>query len=404
MSSVAAYDDAALLAARPTAELGRGRSAAIGLAVVGIAGLALGSVTDRQIFAEAYLTGFTFWSGITIGSLAILMVQFLSGGLWGLLARRVLEASARTWPLLVLFFIPIALHLGALFPWSRPEAASDPIIRLQVLYLNKTFFFIRAALYFVIWGGLTYFLTRWSKEQDGEPTRLPGPKDGRMRMLSGPGLVLYMLTITFSSVDWVMSGNPHFSSTIFGILVLGQQGLSTMAFTILILALIVRAKPVSVVARAETFSDLGNLMLTFVMLWAYFNVSQLIIIYQGNLPEEIPWYLNRMYGTWAPIAVLVLLGHFVLPFSLLLWRNLKRTPSKVMWLALFILVMRVIDTIWTIAPMYRPNGPTVHWLDFAAVFGMGGIWLTYFFYNLAGRSLLPARDPFFEKAMAHVDH
>ncbi len=330
------------------------------------------------------------------------MVQFLSGGLWGLLARRVLEASARTWPLLVLLFLPIAMHLDVLYPWSRPGAASDPVIQLQVAYLNRTFFFIRAALYFVIWGGLTYFLTRWSHEQDGEPTRLPGPKDGRMRMLSGPGLVLYMITVTFMAVDWIMSGNPHFTSTIFGILTLGQQGLSTMAFTILILALIVRSKPVSEVARAETFSDLGNLMLTFVMLWAYFNVSQLIIIYQGNLPGGVYKYVNRMYGAWMPIAILVLLGHFVVPFCLLLWRDLKRTPGRIVWLALFILVMRVIDTVWTVAPMYRPDGPTVTWLDFALVFGMGGIWLTYFFYILAGRSLVPAHDPYFREALAHV--
>jgi len=403
MTSVT-FDDAALLAARPTAELGRGRTVAVGLAVAGIAGCAFGAMTNHPIFAQAYLIAFVFWTGITVGSLAILMVQFLSGGLWGLLARRVLEASARTWPLLVLLFLPIAFHLDVLYPWARPDAALDPLLVSKAAYLNRTFFFIRAAVYFAVWGGLTFFLTGWSTEQDGEPTRLPGPKDGRMRVLSGPGLVLYMITVTFSAVDWVMSGNPHFSSTIFGILTLGQQGLSTMAFTVLIVSLLVRARPLSEVARAETFSDLGNLMLAFVMLWAYFNVSQLIIIYQGNLPEEIPWYLNRMYGAWAPIAVLVLVGHFVVPFSLLLWRNLKRTPSKVMWLALFILVMRVIDTVWTIAPMHRPDGPTVTWLDFAAVFGIGGVWLMFFFYNLGGRSLVPAHDPYFREALAHVDH
>jgi hypothetical protein len=402
--SSAPFDDAALLAARPSAELGRGRAVAIGLGVAGIAGCAIGWSSNHQVFAQAYLIAFVFWTGITVGSLAILMVQYLSGGLWGLLARRVLEASARTWPLLILLFLPIAFHLEVLYPWARPEAALDPVLVSKAAYLNRDFFLARAALYFAIWGGLTTILTRWSVEQDAEPTRLPGPKDGRMRMLSGPGLVLYMITVTFSAVDWVMSGNPHFSSTIFGILTLGQQGLSTMAFTILILAVVVRAKPVSEVARAETFLDLGKLMLAFVMLWGYFNVSQLIIIYQGNLPDEIPWYLNRMYGAWAPIAVLVLLGHFVVPFLLLLSNKLKRTPSRVMWLALFILVMRVIDTVWTIAPMHRPDGPTVHWLDFAAVFALGGVWLTFFFYNLGGRSLVPAHDPYFKEALAHVDH
>lgn len=397
-------DDAALLAARPRAELARGRNFAIGAAVVGIGLSAVGAATNRAIFPEAYLSAFVFWSSITIGSLAVLMVQYLSGGRWGLISRRVLEASARTLPLLVLLFLPIAFHPEALYPWTRPEAASDPVFQLQTLYLNRPFFYIREVIYFGIWGALTYLLTGWSYAQDREPTRLPGPKDGRMRMLSGPGLVLYMLTITFCSVDWIMATNSHFSSTIFGILLLGQQGLSTFAFTILILSMLVKAKPIATVFQQEIFNDLGNLTLCFTMLWAYFQVSQLIIIYQGNLPEEIPWYLNRMYGTWTWVAVVVLLGIFVIPFSSLLWKRLKREPAKFAKLAIFILIMRVVDTVWTIAPAIRPNGPTLHWLDFATVVGVGGLWLLFFFYNLGGQALLPAHDPYFEKAMAPSGH
>jgi hypothetical protein len=215
-----------------------------------------------------------------------------------------------------------------------------------------------------------------------------------------------MLTVTFMSVDWVMSLEPHFTSTIFGIIFVGGQGLTTLAFAILILTMLSRYRPVSDIATADLFHDLGKLMLAFVMLWAYFNVSQLIIIYQGNLPEEIPWYLVRTNGTWLPIAALVLVGHFVLPFVLLLSRDLKRRSGMVSKLAFFILVMRVVDLIWTIGPIggLRPEGVSLHWLDFAMVLAMGGVWLTMFFVNLGGRALVPAHDPYFKEAMAHGGH
>jgi hypothetical protein len=228
--------------------------------------------------------------------------------------------------------------------------------------------------------------------------------DGRFRVLSGPGLVLYMLTLTFMSVDWIMSLAPRFYSTIFGILMVGGQGLSTIAFTIVILRTIARFRPMSELVEPNHFHDLGKLMLAFTMLWAYFNVSQLIIIYSGNLPEEIPWYLERLHGTWAPIAVAVLIGHFALPFGLLLSRNLKRRPNLLSKLAIFVLVMRVVDLIWTIGPVFRKETSTLHWLDFAVVLGLGGIWLFFFFRNLAARALVPAHDPYFQEAMAASGH
>lgn len=396
-------DPEALLATRPTAELTRWRNLSLGIGVVGVGLTAVGAATNKAIFTEAYLTAYIFWWGIMLGSLALLMVQHLSGGAWGLLARRVFEASARTLPFIILLFLPIAFNLGAVFPWARPEGAAVVDPQTHARYLNPTFFYIRAVLYFVIWGALIYFLTTWSSEQDAEPTRLPGPKDGRLRVLSGPGLVIYMLTLTFSSVDWVMSLDPSFSSTIFGILNLGQQGLASIAFTVVILSMLSKTKPVSELAQPRIFNDLGNLILCFTMLWAYFQVSQLIIIYQGNLPEEITWYLNRMYGPWTWVAIVVLLGVFVIPFCSLLSRELKRRPSSVAKLAVFILVMRVIDEIWTVAPMFR-QGPTLHWIDFAAVIGLGGFWLAFFFYNLGARALVPAHDPYFKKAMAHGGH
>jgi hypothetical protein len=336
--------------------------------------------------------------------MAVLMVQYLSGGAWGLVGRRIFEAGTRTLPLMAVLFIPIALKMTTLYSWARPEALHDEGIQTKALYLNPKFFVLRAVLYFVIWGIFIFLLNKWSREQDTQPTQLPGPLDRRSRVLSGPGLVVYVLTITFMSVDWVMSLDPHWSSTIFGVLTLGGQGLSTLAFTLIVLSAFVKHRPLAGVVSTENIHDLAKLMFAFVLLWAYFSVSQLIIIWSGNLPEEIPFYLERLNGPWAPISILVLIGQFVLPFLLLLSRGLKQDPMKVRWIALLIIVMRIVDITWTIAPVFRHEGSTLSWLDFAVTAAMGGLWLTYFWRNLAGRAMLPAHDPYFKEAMAHGGH
>jgi len=396
-------DEAALMT-RPSAELGRLTSRAMGIAVVGLIAAAGGYFAAGDAFWQSYLIGYIFWIGITLGSLGILMIQHLTGGAWTMPSRRVFEASTRTLPLMALLFIPIYLKLDVLYKWARPEAADDPLIHSKAAYLNAPGFLMRAALFFVIWAGLTYVLNKWSREQDEHPTELPGPKDRRSRLVSGPGLVLFVATITFMSVDWVMSLDPHWYSTIFGVLTLGGQGLATMAFTIIVLSILVRFKPMSQVATANTFHDHGKLMFAFVMLWAYFSVSQLLIIWSANLPEEIPFYLARLHGPWYPISVALLLGQFALPFLLLLSSSFKRNPNIVRWIALFILIMRVVDIAWTIGPVFRHDGSSLSWVDFAVTLGIGGVWLVYFFWNLGGRPLVPARDPYFKSLVAHGGH
>jgi hypothetical protein len=393
----------AVLAVRPAAEIRRFGSRALAVGAVGLAISAAGLVGTPQVFWQSYLIAYVFWMGITLGSLAVLMIQYLSGGAWGLVARRVLEASTRNLPLMMLLFVPIAVRLPDLYAWARPEAVSDPLIQTKAAYLTPSFFYLRAVLFFVVWGGLVFLLNKWSQQQDDRAPLLPGPQDRRFRVLSGPGLVLYVITVTFMSIDWVMSLDPHWYSTIFGILTIGGQGLSTMAFTIVVLAALVKFPPMSHVARAENFHDLSKLMFAFVLLWAYFSVSQLLIIWSANLPEEIPFYLERLHGPWAPISIGLLLLQFVLPFLLLLSRSLKRNPAAVKWVALIILFMRIVDITWTIGPVFR-GGSSLHWLDFTMVLGMGGLWLALFWRNLAGRPLVPARDPYFKEMMAHGGH
>ena len=399
---------------RPTAELGRLGTRAMGIAVVGVAASAIGYFTleHHDAFWQSYLIGYIFWIGITLGSLGILMVQHLSGGAWTMVSRRLLEASTRTLPLMALLFLPIWFNRATLYPWVSPDPngahyeAIQHAIHLKGAYLNEGFFGIRALIYFAIWAVLIFFLNKWSKEQDEQPAQLPGPLDRRSRMLSGPGLVLFVGTVTFMSIDWVMSLDPHWYSTIFGVLTLGGQGLSTMAFTILMMSLLVKFQPMSQVANADQFHDHGKLMFAFVMLWAYFSVSQLLIIWSANLPEEIPFYLARLNGPWYPVSVALLFGQFALPFLLLLSQSFKRNPDIVKWIALLILVMRIVDITWTIGPVesFHREGSSISWLDFAVAIGIGGLWLMLFFRNLSGRALLPARDPYFKEAIAHGRH
>ena len=395
-------DEAALMT-RPRAELSQLGTRAIGIAVVGVGASAAGYLAVGDAFWQSYLIGYIFWIGITLGSLAILMVQHLSGGAWTMISRRLFEAATRNLPLMAVLFLPIWFNLAKLYPWVSPSPDDEKmqeVLHLKGAYLNQGFFGVRALLYFVIWSGLAFFLNKWSREQDEQPAQLPGPLDRRSRMISGPGLVLYVASVTFMSVDWIMSLDPHWFSTIFGVLTLGGQGLSTMAFVILILAILVKFQPMSQVANAEKFHDHGKLMFAFVMLWAYFSVSQLLIIWSANLPEEIPFYLERLHGAWYPVSVAVLLFQFALPFLLLLSQRFKRNPDIVKWIALIILLMRVVDITWTIGPVFRHEGSAISWVDFAAVLGIGGLWLVFFFRNLSGRALLPARDPYFKEAVA----
>ena len=390
---------------RPAAELARLGRGAMVMGVVGLGLSLIGFTTvPRAAFMQSYLIAFIFWIGITLGSLAVLMVQHLSGGKWGLVSRRILEAGTRTLPIMAVLFVPIWLNLPLLYTWATPDAANDEIIRQKAAYLNQTFFSIRAVIFFVVWGGLIYLLNKWSREQDEKPAQPVGPSDRKFRVLSGPGLVLYVITVTFMSVDWVMSLDPHWYSTIFGILTIGGQGLSTMAFTIIVMASLVRFAPMSGIANAERFHDLGKLMFAFVMLWAYFSVSQLLIIWSANLPEEIPFYLERLHGPWYPVSVALLFGQFALPFLVLLSQNVKRNPRLVQKVAIFILLMRVVDITWTIGPVFRGEGSGLSWLDFTVAAAMGGLWLWFFFRTLAGRALVPVRDPYFKEAMAHGGH
>ncbi len=384
--------------------LDRLQRGALIIGVIGIAAGALGAMSNRDQFFQSWLIGFLFCLGLSLGSLGLLMLQHLSGGQWGMVGRRVFEAASRTLPLLVLFFLPILFALPTLFLWARPEAvAGDQILQAKAPYLNPTFFMARAAFYFAFWIGCTWLLTSWSAAQDRGEESTDAAGMVRFRTLSAPALLVLVLTITFATTDWVMSLDPHWYSTIFGLMFVSGFGLSAFALTIAVLATI---GPVGALAGRLTprhFHDLGKLLLAFTMLWAYLNFSQFLIIWSGNLPEEIPWYIERLRGGWGVIAIALVIGHFALPFMLLLSQDLKKGK----WLprvAIFILVMRLVDTIWLVAPTFEHHGFPIHWMDVVIPAGLVGVWLFLFTRHLRSRALMPLNDPYLKEAFAHDAH
>ena len=266
-------------------------------------------------------------------------------------------------------------------------------------YLNVPFFLGRAAFYFAVWLLLAHFLNRLSLETDAG---LDLRRARQMRSISGGGLLLMGLTITFMSVDWAMSLDPRWFSTIYGMLFMIGTALSALALCIVVITRIMGTGPLAVIANADTLHDLGKLMLAFIMVWAYFSYSQFLIIWSGNLPEEIPWYLRRYSGVWKLIGLFLVVFHFAVPFLVLLSRNLKRRAKTVGMVALWILAVRVVDLFWLVRPEFPATGFPLHWLDLTLPVGLGGVWLGMFARQLKTRPLLPVGEPEVQQWLAEA--
>jgi hypothetical protein len=378
---------------------------ALAVGIVGLLAGIAGAFLNVDKFFQSWLLGFLFCLGLTIGSLGLLMLQHMSGGQWGLVGRRVWEAATRTLWVVALMFVPLIFGLPKVFEWARPEAVqASHILQMKAPYLNPTFFIIRAVIYFAFWMACAWLLNAWSLRQDRGEVAIVPSDTVRFRKVSAPGLLFLVLTITFASVDWIMSLDPEWFSTIFGLLTTVSWGLSGIALAIAVLASLSPVQPLAPVLTARHFHDLGKLLLAFVMLWAYLAFSQFLIIWSGNLPEEIPWYLERLRGGWGYVSLLLLLGHFVLPFVLLLSRDLKRNRGTLAKVAVFLIVMRFVDTIWLVGPAFEHHGFPIHWMHIVLPLGMAGIWLFLFVRQLGSRALLPLNDPYFKEAFAHDAH
>jgi hypothetical protein len=306
-------------------------------------------------------------------------------------------------------FSPVLLGVGRLYPWSHADhVAADEILRHKAAYLNTPFFFARAVVYFAGWIGIAFLLNKWSRLQDTGDVAV----NTRLQRLSGAGLVFYALAVTFAGIDWIMSLNPHWYSTIFGFLMMGGQGLAALAFTIIVSTFLFKHEPMSGLLKPHHFHDLGKLMFAFVMLWAYFNFSQYLLTFAANLVEEVPYMIARTTNGWQYLAVFLVAFHFFVPWLLLLSRNLKRTPHRLVIIAGWILFMRFADLFMMVSPEFDAAGSNlhllagehashffVHWLDLAAPLAIGGLWLWMFLTELRQRPLLATGDPYLREAL-----
>ncbi len=372
-------------------ELAGLQSKALIVGAVGIAATAAGFAMDADQFYRSYLTGYLFWLALTLGCMGWTMIYHLTAGSWGVPARRIWESGGRTMPLMGILVIPVVMGMQTLFPWARPEAVDDALIQMKAAYLNPPFFVARVVLYIVLWSAVGFFLSRWSLQQDVEG---PQPAIRKLRFLSGGGLVLMAVTLTFFSVDFVMSLDPHWFSTVFGFLFAASDLLAAMAFTVLAIRFLEKTDSLKKLVNVSTYHDYGNLLLGFIMLWAYMHLSQFLIIWSGNTQEEAPWYLDRMGDGWLVISQALIIFHFALPLLFLLTRWTKRNPVRLSFVAVWILVMRFVDLYWLTQPsMAHGAGVHLHWMDLAVLIGLGGLWVGVFAMHLKDKPLLASNDP-----------
>ena len=382
---------------QPPASLARVQTAALVAAVVGIAACIVGLLLDPEQFYRSYLIGYVYWLAIGIACLGWTMVYHLTAGGWALVQRKTLEAGARTLPVLALLFVPFAFGMDSVWVWAGPEAVHDELIQAKRGFLNVPFFWVRMAIYFGIWCFLAFFLSWQSKRQDetGDPSATV-----RMRTISGPGVVIFVMVASFFSWDTLMSLNPHWFSSLYGFYFVSSTALTGMLFMAVMGWYLAQRDPLSRVFKPKHFHDYGKLMLTLVMFWAYMALSQFLITWSGNVPEFTQWYFARNTGGWKPYTIFLVVFHFFVPFLMLLSASLKRRPERLVRVAVYLLVMRWIDLYWQAAPNFHEH-ITIHWLDFATLIAVGGVWVFVFVWQLRQRSLIPINDPYLSEVLGH---
>lgn len=357
----------------------------------------IGGVLSPGDFFHSYLMSFLFWFSLTLGSMAIVMLQYLTSGAWGIMIRRPLESASRTLWLCALLFIPLAFGTHQLYDWSDSHLVhSEYALAHRQPYMSQGWFDLRAAVYFIIWGVFVYFLNRLSRRQDET-----GGFEKSLAAISAPGLVVYVFTLTFAAVDWAEALDTDWSSTIWGFLFVAQHALSVFAFAIIVMGLLSLREPLASTFNRQHLHDLGNLLLTCLMLWAYFSFSQLLIVWAGNLTDEIPWYMRRLATTWGWLGAALIVIGFIIPFLLLLLRPLKRNVVALCSVAGLLIVMRWVDLAWIVLPPYYQKGFRVTWLMFCVPIAMGCLWVAAFIWHLKDWPLLPVKAPNLERALHH---
>ena len=373
---------------------------ALVVGVIGLIGAGVGATMDSKQFFHSYLLAFVYWLSIGLGALFFTMLHHLVHARWSVVLRRLSESIMITLPMMFLFAIPILIGMHDLYHhWLDPElVAADPILQGKSGFLNAPFFIIRTAFYFAVWSGLSIYLYKISIKQDA------GHDDAyykRLRKASAPGMILFAVTTSFAAIDWMMSLDPHWYSTIFGVYVFSGAFLATLSFMVLIIGYLSRRKILDGIVTVEHRHDVGKLIFAFIIFWTYMAFSQYFLIWYANIPEEVYWFLERWVGSWKTVSLVVIFGHFVLPFIMLIFRAAKRSLLVLSLGSILLLIMRWVDLYWIIMPNIYPEGAVFSWVDFANMIGIGGIFVWFFWSRFTARPIVPVGDPELNASMRH---
>ncbi len=369
---------------------------AITVGVIGILLSVLGYTQDHQRFFFAYLVAYAFWTTISLGALFFLLMHHVTGAAWSVSFRHVVESIASAIPLLAVLWIPVGFGIHDLYHWSDVAlVAQDKMLTMKAPYLNTTFFVIRTVIYFLIWGFISHKLISISRRTKSMQ------EIASMRKVSAVSTVFYAITVSFAMFDWLMSLDPHWYSTIYGVYLFGGAYLNGIAMIILTIAVLKGQNLLLSEVTPEHNQDLGKLLFGFVVFWAYISASQYFLIWYGNIPEETIWFRHRWEGTWKIFSLLLLTTGFLLPFFILMFRAVKRNLILLATMALVILVSHWMDLHWNVMPELHREGVKLNWMDLSTMMAVGGLFFWRVWAVLSGRSVLPVHDPMLEKSLSH---
>ena len=383
--------------------LDRGRvvPVALGIGLLGLVASGAGWTVDAPRFYHAWLAAFLFWLSLALAGLFFTMLHYLTASRWSVVIRRVSESMMSLIPWFALAFVPILLGTHDLFEWSHPETvAADHLLKWKAGYLNVPFFVVRAVVYFAIWAVVVYLLRKKSLAQDARPQvdHVAG-----LRKVSAAGMLLFAVTVTFASFDWIMSLAPHWYSTIFGVYYFGGMFLAGVSAIALFCMFLRRNGILQESVTVEHYHDLGKLMFAIVIFWAYIGFSQYFLIWYGNIPEETIWFQARWEGGWKGFSLVLLFGHFIIPFVYLIFQGVKRRVLLLGLGAALLVVMHWVDMYWLVYPPYFALGPSLGWIDIAPVVGLGGLFFAGFWRSFSSHPTVPVGDPWLEKSINFVN-
>jgi hypothetical protein len=383
-----------------------GRRLMLGSAILGALGLLatlLGALTNPRDALFSYLFAYAHFAGIAAAGLILLTTFHASKARWPVVLRRPLEVVSESCIVFVPLFVPIALGAGTLFQWVSPRRELGPhaldIIEHQAAYLNVPFFIVRAVLFLGLWALVGHLLLRWSREQDRTGDLLLTVKQ---RRLSAASLPFIALTFSFAAIDWLMSLDPVWYSTLFGVYYFAGAFLAVNALVAMLAAVRDPAEPLfAPFLNPAHYASVGKFLLAFVAFWAYIAFDQFMLIWIADLPDEVRWYAGRWAGGWKVIALAIPIGLFVVPFFALLSRKVTRNPPRLAGVALFVFLVHFLESYWIVLPALHPDGPHFHWTNLTAPLGIGGLWVAYAIFRLRGGYPVPVRDPYLRHSLRY---